>query len=411
MHVAFWSPGWPLKKFQNGIVTYVHWTQKELQRRGHEVSVFTGEGGPSAGEIGVSHVQMRPARWRNLAQRLKGHRFLPGHEVFRFSESIAAAMARVHQRNPIDIVDMEESFGWFADIESATSIPTLPRLHGPAFLSLVQDELQTPFSQEKIAREGRALSSAKALTSPCALTLKQTIERYGLKPLDSRVIANPINVDSDTPVWDLKRCRRDTILFVGRIDLRKGADIVLKAFHLLSENRHALNLVMVGPDRGILQEDGTVLKYADYCKKVLPPGFENRVSFLGPRENREIAQLRTRAMVTVIASRWENQGYTVLEAMLQGCPVVSSDAGGIPEYLEDGISGRLARSEDPADFARKLGDMLDDPQAAAALGATARRNISDRHSTGNIIQELLQMYDRRIALQSSTTGSAFRITE
>jgi len=411
MHVAFWSPGWPLEKFQNGIVTYVHWMRKELERLEHQVSVFTGDGGPTGDEQGIYHVRMRHSRWRRLTRRLKGMRVLPGGEAFMFSIDIAAAMARVHSRSPIHILDMEESFGWFADIEGATSIPTLPRLHGPAFLSFVQEEIHTPLCQERIAREGRALLAAKYVTSPSALTLKQTTAYYELTPRDGRCIANPIRLDSRTPVWQLNSCQRDTILFVGRIDLRKGADIVLKAFQLLSTERPALKLIMVGPDRGILMEDGPLLKFTDYCRVFLPSSVTNRVSYLGPRENHEIAHLRTQAMVTIVASRWENQGYTLLEAMLQGCPVVCSDAGGNPECVEDGISGRLARSEDPVDFARKLRDLLDDPELAAALGARARQDVTDRHSTEKIAKESLQMYERVIANRYSATESDAPPTE
>jgi glycosyltransferase involved in cell wall biosynthesis len=402
MHVAFWSPGWPLEKFQNGIVTYVHWMKKELERSGHEVSVFTGDGGPARDETGIYRVRMRPSRWRNLAQRLKGQKVPPGHDVFLFSTDIAAAMSEVHRRSPIDIIDMEESFGWFADIEARTSIPTLVRLHGPTFLSHVQEELRTPFFQERLVREGRALATSAAMTSPSALTLKQTLERYALTPREARCIVNPISMDSDTPIWDLDRCQKDTILFVGRIDLRKGADILLKAFQLLLADKPQLRLIMVGPDRGILLEDGTPLKYLDYCNRFFPAGFTDRVQFLGSRESREIAQLRTQAMVTVVASRWENQGYALLEAMLQGCPVVCSDAGGNPESIEDSVSGRLARSEDPADFARKLSQVLENPPAAAAMGATARRNIAERHSIGTVAAESLQMYERVIVNRTAT---------
>ena len=394
MHVAFWSPGWPLEKFQNGIVTYVHWMKLELERLGHKVSVFTGDTEYRYGQNGVYRVHSRSGLWQNLVRRLGGQNNLAAFDVFQFSTNIADASAEVHRRCPIDIIDMEESFGWFADIEARTSIPTLPRLHGPAFLSLVQEEIQSPFNQRKIDLEGRALRRAIAVTSPSTLTLKQTVARYKLTTFNGHVIANPIHLDSRTPVWMLEHCERDTILFVGRIDLRKGADIVLNAFQLLSNERPELHLIIVGPDRGIVTIDGATLKYLDYCNKFYPNGFANRVTYLGPRGNQEITTLRTRAMTTIIASRWENQGYTLLEAMSQGCPIVSSDAGGNPECIEDGITGRIARSEDPADFARQIGSLLDDPQGAASFGAAAKRTIAERHSVTKIARDSLQVYEQ-----------------
>ena len=104
-------------------------------------------------------------------------------------------------------------------------------------------------------------------------------------------------------------------------------------------------------------------------------------------------------MVTLIASRWENQGYTVLEAMYQGCPVVSTDAGGSPESVKNGVTGRLARSEDPYDFALQICSMLEDPESAEAIGQTARQHVIANHSAEKVAAETLEMYRTVISNQ------------
>jgi len=99
----------------------------------------------------------------------------------------------------------------------------------------------------------------------------------------------------------------------------------------------------------------------------------------------------------VIASRWENQGYTVLEAMFQGCPIVSTDAGGCPESIINGVTGRLAKSEDPEDFAAQILAMLDDPERARLLGQAARQHVIDLHSPDKVAASSLLMYQKVIA--------------
>ena len=85
MHIAFWSPGWPLEKYQNGIITYVHWMKRELERQGHRVSVFTELLDPSLrSEPGIYKVH-RGFRDR-LLRRLIGWRVPPGNDVFGFSK-------------------------------------------------------------------------------------------------------------------------------------------------------------------------------------------------------------------------------------------------------------------------------------------------------------------------------------
>jgi glycosyltransferase involved in cell wall biosynthesis len=113
--------------------------------------------------------------------------------------------------------------------------------------------------------------------------------------------------------------------------------------------------------------------------------------------NREVAKLRANAMVTVVASRWENPGYTLLEAMFQGCPVVSTDAGGCPESVINGVTGRLAKSEGPDDFAVQLCAMLDDPEAAKVMGQAARRHVTELHSAARVAAESLALYERVIS--------------
>src|ERR1700730_12271498 len=139
MHVAFWSPGWPLAKVQNGITTYVHWMKRVLESQGHRVSVFTEALHASGDEPNVYHVgHLRPRIWNRALRRvaLRGRWRSIGSEVFDFSALISMAILKVHHRDRIDVIEMEESFGWFADVARLTSIPLVVKLHGPAFLSL-----------------------------------------------------------------------------------------------------------------------------------------------------------------------------------------------------------------------------------------------------------------------------------
>ncbi len=395
MHIAFWSPAWPLEKYQNGIITYVHWMKRELERLGHRVSIFTEVLDVSSTEPRIYKVR-RGLRYR-LARRMIGRRGSPGDDVFAFSAVIASAILRIHRRDPIDVLEMEESFGWFADIGRRTALPLLVKLHGPAFLSMVEEEINTPFGREKMEREGRALSLAGAVISPSRWTLERTVERYCLSPKVCAHVVNPLVMDDDTPMWRLEACERNTILFVGRFDLRKGADIILKAFLSALKVRPDLRLIFVGPDHEIPAADGSRVQFAPYRDLLFGNDLRNRVDFRGPMPNRKIAELRTCAMVTVVASRWENQSYAVLETMFQGCPLVSTDAGGCPESVVNGVTGRLAKSEDPEDFAAQILAMVEDPEGARVMGQAARRYVLEKHSPREVANASLDLYNEIIS--------------
>ena len=227
----------------NGVVTYVHWMREELQRQGHRVSVFACEV-DSEGD-GIYSVRssflFRATRWwrtRTVAD------YFP---VFDWAGPCAASVLTVHRRQPIDVIEMEESFGWFGDVARLTGIPTVVKLHGPAFMSLVEDELRSPSRRRESSAKARRYARW-CHHSPARRTLEDTVARYALAPALCRHIVNPLEMPPAVPLWELAHCERKTVLFVGRFDQRKGGDLVLEAFARLLARDPELRLIFVGPD-------------------------------------------------------------------------------------------------------------------------------------------------------------------
>ena len=107
MHVALYSPAWPLKRHPNGVVTYVHWMREELRRLGHRVSVFTAlldepEADVHAVEGSLGH---RIRSWLRLQDNSTEA------YILEWGRRLAATVLSVHRRTPIDVFEMEESFG------------------------------------------------------------------------------------------------------------------------------------------------------------------------------------------------------------------------------------------------------------------------------------------------------------
>jgi glycosyltransferase involved in cell wall biosynthesis len=398
MHVALYSPSWPLSRYPNGIVTYVHWMRAALQAQGHRVTVFTGTMDADWSEPGVHKVASAPGmRWKRwLRNRIPAWR----NAVRDWAEELASSIARVHARQPFDVIEIEESFGLFGELDKVLAIPVVVKLHGPAFLSLIEEELGTPDADRKIAAEGLALQAARTVISPSRDVLDRTLARYGLTPPICEHIVNPLMLPDTAPVWDLRTCDRDTILFVGRFDKRKGGDLVLLAFEQLLRTRTDLKLVFVGPDFGVDGGNGTLLKFEEFRRRVFAGRETPQIQYLGRQSAAAIADQRARAMVTLVASRWENQSYTALEAMLQGCPIVSSDCGGQGEIIQHGVTGLLARPEDVDDFCAKIASLLDAPEVASALGRDARAHALAHHSPDVVARQTLAVYHRAIAAEA-----------
>lgn len=402
MHIALFSPAWPANEFPNGIVTYVHNLRTGLISQGHRVSVFAPEIGQASGDSDIHLVEATAMhRITGKLARLAGGR---SYDAFGWGKVIAAKINAVHKTDPIDVVEMEESFGWCADVQNRVAAPVVVKLHGPAFLTLTGEDRQTGIARTKIELEGEALRQIATITSPSRRTLLDTVSRYGLEPRLSMVIPNPMAVDATIKPWKPDDCDSKTILFVGRFDRLKGGDTALFAFRRLLEMDPRLQLIFVGPDRGLTSASGTRMFFDEFSKSLFTEAQRRSIRYLGKLPRVEIDGLRRQAMLTIVVSRWENQPNTALEAMLQGCPVVAIDAGGVGEIIEHGVTGLLARGDDIDDLCSKMISLLHDPARAMLLGENARRAVMERHSVPRLTAKTLEVYLRAISMAKVSGG-------
>lgn len=100
------------------------------------------------------------------------------------------------------------------------------------------------------------------------------------------------------------------------------------------------------------------------------------------------------ADLALFTSESESFCVSILEAMRFGCPGVARRIGGIPEVVEDGISGVLLDSVDPAEIASVVTKLLGDPDRRAALGGAARKRAINRFSADKIVPQYEALYRR-----------------
>lgn len=392
MHIALLSPAWPPEGNSNGIVTYAHWLRQGLRQQGCRVSVLAfavaaGHDEPDVYPISpLSGIRRVASRLRRISSA-----FDAGHRV-------AAALKSVQAECPVDVIEMEESFGWARQVRDATRLPMVVKLHGPAFLHLAEEDLRTRAGQEKVRREGESLARSPVIVSPSRSHLNDTLARYRLRPAIAEHVVNPLGTRPETALWSPAGSASDVLLFVGRFDKIKGGDVVIRALRTLLESRPGLRLVFVGPDAGLLQADGSLVGVSRFIEGFDDPRLQAAVSVRGRLAPTEIDALRSQASCVLVPSRCESQGYTALEAMLQGCPVVCTNASGLDELVEHGVNGLKARVGDADDLAAQVSLLLDDRMLAARLGAEARRYVLRHHDPQAIAATMVSVYRRTVDL-------------
>ena len=157
------------------------------------------------------------------------------------------------------------------------------------------------------------------------------------------------------------------LLFVGRLRIRKGVEVLLEALHELRRAipGAALRIAGDGEHRAALERAAADLGPA--------------VAFLGTRSSSQVRTLLRGAAALVVPSIYEGMPLVVLEAMEAGVPVVASAVSGIPEVVVGGETGWLVPPEDPEALARALEEVLTDPQEARRRGEAGRRRVAGRY--------------------------------
>lgn len=389
--IAYVTPGWPPARTQNGIATYVGFVREGLAALGAPSAAIAGDWADDGDPLAVptAHGPGLPLLHRcrrALARRLRAD----GGRSFVVADGIALAARRLAQRWPFDALEVEESFGIAAALPRGLP-PVIVRLHGPWFLTGAASGLpDDAVFRHRLAAEWRGMQRAIAVSAPTQALLDAVRAHYGALPKRAAVIPNP-GPRPDAAGWQAGASRR--IVHVGRFERLKGSDVVLDAFAALAPRFPDAELAIVGPDLGMRRPDGSMATFAEFLQsRGYPTAVTARIRFHGALPPKEVATLRRTAAVTVVASRYENFPMTVLEAMADGCPLVATAVGGIPEMVRDGDTARLCPAGDAPALAAALAETLADPAAAAARGARARADYARRFTPEAVAAQMLAFY-------------------
>jgi colanic acid/amylovoran biosynthesis glycosyltransferase len=183
-----------------------------------------------------------------------------------------------------------------------------------------------------------------------------------------------------------------TFLTTGRFVDKKGPHLTLLAFsHVLAKVPDA-RLIMVG--------DGPLL---DICTSLTKAwGIDKAVEFPGPQSHQEVATLMRRVRAFVQHSRVPVSGdsegtpVAISEAGGAGLPVVATRHGGIPDVVEDGVTGFLVPEGDVPAMAERMLRLAQDPQLAAQMGRAGRGRVLEHFTLEQTIKKLSDIIESAV---------------
>jgi glycogen(starch) synthase len=379
MHIAFVEAGYPHPHGGGGAGTYVQTVGRELVRRGHEVTVvsswcprcpfFLEDEGVSIYRPPLSsslhwYISKVPGlKVGALAVRYLEH----GWRLYRF-------LADLHGTKSIDVVEFSEG-GDFWDAIRPT-FPFLVHLHGSRYTFLRMSGRPTG-QADWFHRRLELLFVRQALwvVSPSWALLDLVTGELG-EPL-KRTVVIPYPLDPELMQGDRPRVSIEsdvkTVLFAARNDPVKGGEVLLRAIPLVRSKLPKVEFRLFG--------------YKPRGETSVPEGTQC-YAFV-PRE--ELRKYYYEADLCVVPSLADNSPYVVYEAMAAGLPVVASRVGGIPELVEDGVTGLLVPPNDPESLAEAVIELLRDDVRRKEMGQRGRERIIR-------LANLKENVDRRVAI-------------
>jgi phosphatidylinositol alpha-mannosyltransferase len=343
-----------------GVQTHIRQLAGRLGTLGHEVLVLT----PAFERADEAHVRVvgRPVR-------------VP------YNESVAPVAPW-----PTGYVSVRDALRTFEPDVVHAHEPLVP---GPSMFAVLTAPAPVVATFHAYADRARLLDAAVPVLRPVWRRLSVRVavsaaaasfveDRFGVDSV--RIIPNGADVELFGSADPARLPAGRRILFVNRLDRRKGFPVMVEAFRRLARERPDVILVVAGDG-----QDRTAVRD-------LPIEARSRVVMLGSVPHGDLPPYHAACEVFCApATGRESFGIVLVEAMAAGLPVVASDIVGYREVVRDGVEGILVPPRDPEALAGAVGKLLDDPEDAARLGA-AGRDRAARYSWGAVADEIEAVY-------------------
>jgi D-inositol-3-phosphate glycosyltransferase len=309
---------------------------------------------------------------------------------------VAAATERMLERDPVDLLHgnywlsgaVAHRLKHALDLPLVATFHTLARVKAEAGVD-DDSEHRSQVEHEVISCADLMLASTTDERSQLASLYDADAERIEVVPpgVDHNVF---FPGDRDAARQRLGITAPRVMLFVGRIQRLKGADLAIRALAALDDPKLAL-VVVGGPSgRDGNAEQARVHALADEL------GVAGQIHWVSPRRHERLADFYRAADVCIVPSRSESFGLVALEAAACGTPVVAAAVGGLRSLVQHEHSGFLVEGRDPVDYAAPVERLLVDEMLAGEMAANAAGQ-SKRYSWSMTAARLRRLYGDLVA--------------
>jgi glycogen synthase len=385
VRIGLFTPSYPGFTGEGGVGTYTRHLAHGLSARGHSVHVVTPASVVGNEQDGNISLHLISTRHFPVLER-----FVPGSGAcYRVSRALQAIVKR-HKLDVVEFPNWEGLgllFSWFRPA------PVVVRLHTSSLeTQLIDGILCDRVAKWDIRRERWLARSADRLVTHSKAHRRRMAEELHVE--ESRIHVVPHGVPIYPEFRRRPLSREDlTVVYLGRMEKRKGTLDLLDAIPRVLGEVPRVRFILIGTDR---RHCPAGRSHAEYVRQELPRKVQDRITLLGRLPDAEVDHWLQQADLFVAPSRYESFGLVFIEAMRWGTPVVGTTAGGIPEIIEDGVTGRLVSPSNPSQLAQAITALLRDDAGRHRLGEAGRHHVEQHFSTESMAKNVDTLYEQTI---------------
>jgi glycosyltransferase involved in cell wall biosynthesis len=377
------------KPHSGGQGVYVRALSRELMELGHRVEVISGQPYPEL-DPGVPLTRLpsldlyrepdpfrtpRPSEIRDWVDVAEWATMCTAGFPEPLTFSLRAARQLLPRAAEFDVVHDNQSLGWGLLRLAKSGLPTVATIHHPVAIDRQLELAAAPSRRRRLTlhrwyaftgMQAKVARRLDAITTVSESSRRDIAEHMGVPKAKVQVIPVGIDPAEFTPPPAGRRRETDSILVITSADVPlKGLVHLLEALAKLRTERD-VRLTVVGTARPGGPAEAALDRLA----------LRDAVRFTGPVPQDELVRLLQTASVVAIPSLYEGFSLPAIEAMACATPLVTTDAGALPEVVGT-EAGLCVRAGDVGELTAALQRVLDSPELAARLGAAGRRRALD----------------------------------
>jgi len=389
MTICFISKEYPPDNF-GGIGRFTKDLAEGLAELGHQIHVVTTteNSGRIDWENGVWLHRVAAQAERLSNPELRG---IPYRWNLLHCGAVYEEVRRLNTRFPLDIVSspLWSSEGLFCQCDDA--LPTvLTLMTSQKTIGQIDPALGASILwKQQVALERLSVRKTRYIHAISQAILDKTLHDYGPSAATAKVAY--LGVRDESSHHARRRPAADEtvrILSVGRLEPRKGTDLLLAAARQVCQENPRAEFVLVGKDSGRAGKS-----YREEFEKLAPELVATRrVIFAGEVTDAELYQHYADADVFVLASRFESFGLVLLEAMSFGLPLIATRVGGIEEVVLSGQNGLLFDAGSTDQLVDCLQSVCGDDERRRRMRAAALRQFPEKWSLERAVERTAAVY-------------------